>query len=259
MMGLGLVAVLTLCAMGAGSASALPEVGRCVAKAGGPYKDAGCTEKAGKLAGEKKFAFEKGAVKKGFAGIGGAVAFETPAGNKVECKTETATGEYKEVSKAIKEVTNVVWKLSGCELLGQACTSKGQTFGVIAFNPMGGKLGYISGKGSKAPVVGQELHPLLKKGAFAEFSCASVLITYKEGPSKGGDCVIAPVTPVNAMTETLSESYSASAKGQQSPQSFEGSKTICNIEVTTNVSPPERVSVAMVTSLSNEEPLEIKA
>lgn len=51
MVGLCLVAVLAVCAYAVSSASALPEFGKCEAKAGGKYSDANCTVKAKKGAG----------------------------------------------------------------------------------------------------------------------------------------------------------------------------------------------------------------
>ena len=51
MLGLCLVAVLAVAAVSAASASALPEWGKCEAKAGGKYSDANCSVKAKKGAG----------------------------------------------------------------------------------------------------------------------------------------------------------------------------------------------------------------
>ena len=61
-MGLSLVAVFAIAAVAATSASALPEWGRCEAKAGGKYSDSNCTKKA-KL-GTGTFEFKKGSTLK---------------------------------------------------------------------------------------------------------------------------------------------------------------------------------------------------
>jgi hypothetical protein len=48
------VTIGCLAGIGASSAVALPELGRCVSQAGaGKYKNASCTEKAGSKTGEK--------------------------------------------------------------------------------------------------------------------------------------------------------------------------------------------------------------
>ena len=62
MLGLCLVAVLALGAYAVSSASALPEWGKCEAKAGGKFSDANCTAKAKKGAGS--FEWKKGATLK---------------------------------------------------------------------------------------------------------------------------------------------------------------------------------------------------
>ena len=48
MLGLSLVAVFAICAYAVASASALPEFGKCEAKAGGKYSNSNCTVKAKK-------------------------------------------------------------------------------------------------------------------------------------------------------------------------------------------------------------------
>ena len=58
MLGLCLVAALAVGAYAVSSASALPEFGKCEAKAGGKYKDANCTEKAKK--GQGAYEWKKG-------------------------------------------------------------------------------------------------------------------------------------------------------------------------------------------------------
>src|ERR1700693_5530103 len=108
-MGLCLAAVLVIAAVGAGTASALPEVGRCVAQAGtGKYKDANCTLKAGKLTSEKAFEFKKGAEKVNFTSAGGEGVLETVSGTKITCKTQSATGKFDNDSGVIKEVESVL-------------------------------------------------------------------------------------------------------------------------------------------------------
>lgn len=255
-----LAAVLALGGFAASSASALPEVGRCVAQAGGRYADANCRAKASKGAGA--FEFKKGAVKKGFASTGGEGVLETAAGTKVVCKTQTASGELRELSGAIREVQHVTAKFQGCAIpaLGITCGSQGAPAGEIVTTLLGGKLGYISGKGTKAPVAGQELHPEAKKGLFAEFACGGGAVSVKvgEGSGKGGDCIIAVVEPVNVSSTTANERYSG-AGGAQNPQHFEGSTRTCNLESSLNGGAYERATLTLVATVTSEEPLEIRA
>jgi len=268
-MGLCLVAAFALTAIGAGTASALPEVGRCVAKAGtGKYKDANCTEKAGKLVSEKAFEFSKGATKVNFTSAGGEGVLETVSGTKVICKTQSATGKYDSDSGVIKEVETVLASFSGCELpiISASCQTVGQAEGTIITKLLKGPLGYISGEKTKTPVVGQELTPETAKGKFAEFECGKgavkILVKGKEGAVEGktgGNCIIAPVKEANVMSTTANQVYSGS-KGVQSPQHFQlATSKFCNLESNANAGAFEAATQALTTTVTNEEALEIKA
>jgi hypothetical protein len=260
--GLCLVAVFALTAFAASSASALPEIGRCVSQPGtGKYKDSNCTVKAGKLTSEKSFEWKKAPVKTHFTSAGGAGVLETETGTRVECTAQSAAGEYKVVNGASKEVTNVVATFTGCSLpiIGAKCNTVGHGEGEIVTNPLKGPMGYISGKGTKTPVVGQELTPVTSKGAFATFECSSAAkIVVKEGAKKGGNCIISTLAPANVMSTTASDTY-AGAAGKQEPQHFEGSTKICNLESALNGGAAERSTQLLETTITNEEELEIKA
>jgi hypothetical protein len=61
------------------------------------------------------------------------------------------------------------------------------------------------------------------------------------------------------MSASFAEAFSGS-KGVQSPQSFETSPTkICNLESSANGGKFERNDLAFTTTITNEEPLEVKA
>jgi hypothetical protein len=259
-MGLCLAGALALGGVGAISASALPEVGRCQAKAGGRYSDSACTVKAAKGAG--KYEWVRGAVKRGLAGSGGESVFETASGTSVICKTESSTGEYREVSGAIKEVAHVVLTFTGCELpILAGCESKGAAEDEIVTNPLKGPLGYISGEATKAPVVGQELTPETPKGAFVEFSCGfeAVKIKVGEGSGKGHDCIIGALSAVNVMSTTVGEAFTGK-EGMQIPNHFQKTPTkICNLESSANGGTFERTKLVFDTTVKYEEPLEVKA
>ena len=259
-MGLALVAVFALSAFAAASAFAKPEIIRCYAKTGGKYTESNCKTK-GTSKSPGSYEISKVPVKKGFTSAGGEGTLETANGTKVVCKTQSATGEYKSTTST-KEVTNVIAKFYNCAIpaLGITCNTAGAAAGEIVTNKLGGKLGYISGKGTKTPSVGQELHPLVKKGAFTTFECGggAVKVVVGEGAGKGGDCIIAPVGPVNVSSTTATQNYSG-AGGKQEPQHFEGSTKTCNLESNTNGGAFERATQSLITTITNEEALEINA
>jgi hypothetical protein len=274
-MGLCLVAAFALTAIGAGTASALPEIGRCVAKAGtGKYKDANCTKKAGSKAEEKQFEFVKGPVegKTKFTSAGGEGVLETVSGTKIVCTTQSATGKYKRLSTGVtKEVEGVIARFEGCAIpaLGTPCAS-GAEAGVISTQSLKGPLGYISGEKTLTPVVGQDLTPTKAKGLFAEFKCLeggiTVKVKGKEGAAEGGrtgaNCIIAPVKNANEMSLTATQVYEGSG-GKQNPQHFQDKGTtlskFCNLESNTNGGAFEAATQALTTVVTNEEALEIKA
>jgi hypothetical protein len=277
MMGLCLVAAFALTAIGAGTASALPEVGRCVAQAGtGKYKDANCTKKAGSLTSEKQFEWKKGAKSETegvhFTSAGGEGVLETVSGTKVVCKTQSATGKYDQDSGVIKEVEGVVASFQGCELpiISASCQTVGQAAGVIITKNLKGPLGYISGAKTTSPIVGQELTPETAKGKFAEFECGGgavkILVKGKEGAAAegrtGGNCIIAPVKNANEMSLTAEQVYSGSA-GVQNPQHFQDIGTakskFCNLESNANGGAFEAATQALTTTVTGEEALEVKA
>jgi hypothetical protein len=261
-MGLCLVAAFALSAIGAVSASALPEVGRCVEKVSSTskYTDANCTKKAVKGNGTHEFLKGAKSETEGvhFTSAGGEGVLETEAGTKVVCQTQTATGKYDQDTGAIKEVESVVARFNTCAIpaLGIACNSKGAAPEEIVTSSLHGPMGYIK---KLAKSVGQELTPDVKKGAFAEFECGggAAKVVVKEGTHGGHNCVIAPVTPVNVMSTTAEQVYSGAA-GKQSPQNFEG-KTVCNLESGLNGGAAEPATQSLTTTVTNEEALEIKA
>ncbi|HEX4186473.1 MAG TPA: hypothetical protein VHY83_01125 [Solirubrobacteraceae bacterium] len=275
-MGICLVAALALAAVVAGTASALPEIGRCVAQAGtGKYKDSNCTEKAKTLASEKQFEFKKGPEpgKTGLKSAGGEGVLETVSGTRIVCTTQSATAKLKRLSTGVtKEVESVIAKFEGCGIpaIGAICKSKGEPEGTISTFSLKGPIGYISGEKTKTPAVGQELTPTKAKGLFAEFECLGgglvVKVKGKEGAAPegrvGGNCIIAPVTPPNVMSTTATQEYEGSG-GAQKPQHFQDKGTtkskFCNLESNTNGGAFEAATQALTTVVTSEEALEIKA
>jgi len=261
MLGLCLVAVFAVAAVAATSASALPEWGKCVAQAGGKYKDAACTEKAAKGAGE--FEWKKGSTLPNDhfqgenVGSGGVLSTQlylcsaeneavrerlvsegacTAGGGsvvkfieaKIECETEHNTGEA--VGK--NKVANVSVRFRGCKLFGSAPCSNGPESGEVQVNPLKGELGYINKSEKK---VGLLLEPAKKHGDFASFNCAGILTTvvgvgstkqgawYKPESHGGYDGIISPISPVNTMTTKYEQVYTVNPETFENiPSKFEG-------------------------------------
>ncbi len=242
MLGLCLVAICALAAYAVSSASALPEWGKCEAKAKGKYANSNCTTKAKKGSGAFEWTKGKKLPNDHFTGsnpVGGSggVLYSRwvecdegtnekrlesrkkceEGGGKVvssieayiECESEQNIGE----THSTKEVINVRVAFKGCKALGTIPCSNTATEGEIAVNPLKGELGYINKAEHK---VGVLLTPQKAKGDFAEFNCEGLGISLvvgvgnkKEGAwyspeSHGGyDGIISPITPVNQMgTET---------------------------------------------------------
>jgi hypothetical protein len=145
-------------------------------------------------------------------------------------------------------------------LIGGGCHSPGAEPGTLVSNKLKGKLAYISGKGTKAPVVGQLLAPEAAfKGVFRQWECfGAAKVREAQGPGKGHATVIALVGTLNTMSTTLSETYTG-AKGTQQPQHIEGSSLLYNLESSLNGGAFELSDQAFATTITNEEALEIKA
>ncbi len=133
----------------------------------------------------------------------------------------------------------------------------------IVTNELSGVLGYIAGKGTSTPEVGQKLFPKVKKGLFAEFDCVALgEVKAGEGVGKLGDCIIAPFTAVNVMSTDSTQLYSAirGASGmEQLPQHFEGVTKACNMEYRIGEGGWERAVGTESVTRTNEEAIEIKA
>jgi hypothetical protein len=264
--GLSLVAAFALSAIGAVSASALPEIGRCVSQVGGKYTEGNCIKK-GTTKEPGSFEWKKNPIKKGFTSVGGEGKLQGATGTEIKCLTQSATGVYLEkgATPSTKEVTNVQATFKGCELplFGVECKSAGHAAGEIVTTKLKGKLSYTSGKKTPAVKVNQGLSPIVKKKGFTEFECPAVgvVVYVGEGPEKGHETILANIGPLNSMGTTATETYEGSG-GTQTPNFVEGkSLVIDNLE--SSLSGPkgtfERSDQVLTTVITNEEALEIKA
>jgi hypothetical protein len=242
------------------------------AKHEGKFTNSNCTIKAKKV-NEKftgEFEIAKSAVKVGFTATSGEAFLEGKSGLKVVCSASTAVGKYDAdgAPASIKAVESVVATFTGCGIpaVGVKCSTTGQAEGVIITKTLEGNLGYIKKIGKE---VGQELHPAVKGGEFADFNCTTAFhIVVKEcntGPSicgaeeKGGNCILSHTFPVNTMSETGTSAYKGK-EGNQEPQHFENLKPpICNLENTTNGEKNERSTQNEEATVKSEEKLELFA
>jgi hypothetical protein len=271
-MGLFLAAAFVLAALAASSASALPEIGRCVAKAGGKYKDSNCNQK---VTSGGTFEFVKGANKKpGFKASSGEAVLEGASGTKIVCKLSTAVGKYDEDGStfAIKGVESVVATFTQCEDpgIGKICHSKGQAEGTIVTEVLEGELRYLT-KTTKPPVVVQELHPVPSTAPFAIFECGlpaqgGIKVTVQEnksgapGSKEGGNCILSTLSEVNVMATTVKDIFKGKS-GVQEPQKYEAQTKICNLETEFGAfpAPYERSTQTETAEVVSEETVEVKA
>jgi hypothetical protein len=257
MLGLCLVAVCAVVAYAASSASAAtPEWGQCFEKAGGKYSDANCQVKSKvvKKVSNGTHEWRKGPEVKAkhFEGGGTTGVLEgeyiecsseqvrAPKCNegeteqvflgkplKVECESETNTGE----ASGKNGISHVAVTFKGCKLLGSIPCSNTEVSGEIHTNALKGSLGYIN-KAKKE--VGVLLEPNEKHGRFAQFGCLEGKITTvvgegnaKEGcayplPKCGEDGILSPITPVNEMTNELTQVYTINEHQENVPSHLEG-------------------------------------
>ena len=241
----------TACAIGAlaaGSAFAeAPEIGRCVAKAGGKFQDAGCTKAS--IPGKEKFEWMPGAVKTKFTTTikeATVATLETKLGAKVICKGQSATGEI----TGLKTIALSPVTFTGCESGGFPCSTEGSASGEVVTVPLVGELG-IEKIGTKGPVtnkIGNELSPATGE-EFVHFTCAGVTIKVRGH-------VISPVTS-NKMLLTATVKFAAT-KGKQKPESFVGGEKQI-LESSFAGGPFEQSGQTITTLQTTEEKLEISS
>jgi len=200
----GFILACALSGVTAVSAFALeaPEIGRCVAKAGGQFTTNVCTKKAavGKTG---SFEWEPGAVKTKFTGTGGTATLETVHKVKVSCKTEASNGEY----TSPKTVGNISVRFTGCESIGFKCKTALAEEGEIVTNLLAGTLRWENAKKSKVAI---DLVPQSEE-LFVEFAC---------GPAN--DRVKGSVMtniPVDIVKTTFEQKFTAKT-GKQKPEFY---------------------------------------
>jgi hypothetical protein len=228
------------------AASGPPEYGRCVKVAAGTgeYENAGCS----KPGGEKKYEWLPGVVKTHFTTSikEGSATLETVTGFQVVCKSEAGKGEY----TGLKTVGAIVMTLTGCERLGEKCSTEKAAAGEIVTHPLEGALGIIRlGETSVKDAIGLDLFAVGRTGPVVEFSCGASAVSVRGS-------LIAPV-PRNSMRLTATLKYRA-RKGKQKPEHFVGEPKDV-LEASLNAQAFEAMGLTLKATLSNEERVEVNS
>jgi hypothetical protein len=222
--GIGLAVVMVL-AFASGAAQAAPgslEFGKCFAKTGGKYLNAGCT----KLAKPGKENDEWEPLGAGVESQGvkeretGPAVLEATSGAKVSCTgAKQVAGEYRNMEEA-----GIVWLFTGCEAGGFKCNSAGDREGEVAWNPLRGEPGVVTKEPKEEKdVIGIAFSP--QSGTDdAEFSCGSIpfvvrggVVVKMQADSSGGTS--GELT--NKMLSKFELEFLAE-QGKQVPEAFEG-------------------------------------
>jgi hypothetical protein len=250
--GLCLMLACALSAVATTSALATaPEYGRCLKKAkaeGKGYTSSNCTKAVeGKKA---KYEWVPGAGKTKFETTGGIGILSSVDGNKVECKTESSTGEFFEGTN--KEAGNMTIKFNECESLKLVCSTPGAKAGELVTNDVEALVGWESKAKKKTAL---ELYPAksVTSGLFIEFECEGLVIKVKGK-------VLVPIK--NDLMKTSETLKFVAAGGIQKPEKWEESKEKIILESSFKGGPFEQ-SGQQITStlkeLAGEEALELNA
>ena len=219
-----------------------PEFGTCVKKAGGKFKNSGCSI-AAKAATEEKFEWNKGLAK--------AVTFtskikeltsatlETVGGTKITCKTEEGSGQIN--AGTANKVSKVIALFKECTTSGFPCTSAGKASGEIeTFNLTGGVgIEKVSLEGAAKNKAAEELHA--ESGTnLAEFECVGVPVEVRGS--------VLHNVKVNAMLSKTTEKFTQS-KGKQKPEKYAGGVAKEHILESNNAKGPFEQAGQTITAL----------
>ena len=167
---------------------------------------------------------------------------------KITCSGGTSSGEY----TGAKTLT-ITLTLSGCERPSdhEPCQSVASPAGQIATSALEGELGTISR--TKPLAVGLDLK---RSPTLAVFECSTAAPLGKEVVSLEGS-VIGAVKKLGAMLAGFTVTFKQRAGGQL-PEAFEGAAAD-TLSTAILLGSSEQTGLSATLSLSDEEPLEIKA
>jgi FG-GAP repeat len=228
------------------------EYGRClrVPRASGElsrgqYENARCTEMGRKQADE----WYPGVARTNFTSgtTEGSATIETVKGARVTCSAETGTGEY--TGTGTTTVGGVVLTFTGCEWLGEKCSTAGAAEGEVATTRLQGTLGITElGETNLENRIGLALSPA-ESGSMMEFSCGAVPVSVR------GSVIV----PVRANQMLLAPKLNFSAvRGRQTPESFVGAPREV-LEASFEHEPFEQAGLRVKTTQTNEEAIEVSS
>lgn len=173
---------------------------------------------------------------------------ESVRGTRVTCSGEMGVGEYS--GAGLTTVGGVVLDFTGCEGLGQKCSSPQAAPGEITTAALEGTLGMATRQRSAAgSAVALDLAPAGGAGVFAAFSCGATSVAFR------GSLVGA--VSGNHMGPSSTLSFLAT-KGVQALQSLVGGPAR-TLEASFDGGPFERIGLKLVTTLVNEEAMEARS
>jgi hypothetical protein len=174
----------------------------------------------------------------------GVATLETVKGSKVICTSETGTGEY----TGLKTVAGVVLTLTGCERLGEQCTSTGAALGELVTSSLEGVIGIEKlGATAKENKIGLDLSPIETSGPVLEFSCGATEVSVR------GSVILPQVA--NKMLLGAKLKFLAT-RGKQKPEKFvEGAKDV--LEASFDKGAYEQIGLAVKVTQINAEAIEI--
>ncbi len=251
--GLCLVVAFALGAVAATSATATaPEYGRCLkkkTKSLPAFSNSKCTLEAKEVS-KANFEWIPGAGKTKFETKGAVGILTSVNGQKVECKTESSTGEFFEGNN--KEAGNMTIKFNECLSLSLACTSPGAATGELVTNDVEALVGWEHKALKKTDI---ELHPgkSVTSGLFIEFNCGGLVVKVK-------GAVLVPVKN-DAMKTSEILKYKAKA-GKQKPEKWEESSGKVILEASFEGGQFEQSGQEITSTLkelAGEEALELNA
>jgi hypothetical protein len=230
-----------------------PEFGRCIKTVGGEFEDPGCTKAAvgsgsyewhpafGGSAPLEKSSFSI-AIKEGTAST-----LETVTKTQMVCEGVTSTGQY----TGNKTIGNVVVTFTKCSAFEASCASSGSPAGTIVTRTLEGTLGVEElGATPVENAIAEDLYPVGRSGAIAEFSCSGLSVTITGS-------LIAPI-PSNTMKPTAPIKFKA-AKGKQRPESFVGEPVDVLFTKIGPTGPLEQAGESMNVIQTNEEKVEVNS
>jgi len=263
--GLCLAAIFALSAFAAtASAETPPEVGRCLKKAAGKFKNSTCTVKS--VPGEEKFewypAYIGGVLNKEPGAKNPKLAYksknkegspppviqlESVSGAVIKATGQTATGEVTGEKTNIAQniiFTGVEFKGFKCKSTKPAATNEGE----VKVEDLNGNINYEK-KNVTEPQKSKTANRFVPKSGttFTEFKCSLIPVVVR-------GAVLNPVSS-NKMLIKATVKF-AGSKGHQKPEKFEGGPKE-TLESSIEGGPFEQSDQVLTTVQTNEEKLEI--